>query len=125
MVACSAVQLTRAAAQVGCSRRREDINRRWATESAGRRREGAGPASQPVRAGQTAGGRLAEPMRTLRTLRPMAPFAPLNLLLYARAHVLVYTVVLCMVLPNHIFDQAWSLESASHRWSLRQSSQWT
>ena len=46
-----AVRLTRAAAQVGCSRSREDINRRWATEAAGRRREGAGPASQPPWAG--------------------------------------------------------------------------
>ena len=62
---------------------------------------------------------------TLRTLQPMRPFAPLNLLLYARAHVVEYTVLLCMVLPNHVFDQAESLVSDNHHWSNRQISQWT
>jgi hypothetical protein len=46
----SAVRSTRAAPRVGRSRRWEDVNRRQATEAAGRRREGAGPASQPPRA---------------------------------------------------------------------------
>ena len=34
----------------------------------------------------------------------------------------MYTVVLCMVLSNHIFDQTESLESANDNWSNRQSS---
>ena len=121
----SGVRSTRAAVRLGRRHRQEGRGRRWVPEAAGRRRESAGPASQPPRAGQTAGGRLAGLRGTLRTSRPTRPFAPLNLLLCAHVHVVLYTVVLCMVLTNHIFDQAMSLESAKDHWSHRQSSQWT
>ena len=103
----------------------QDCHSRWASEAARRRREGAGSAAQPARAGQTAGGRLAEPQVTLRTLWPVAPLAPRNLLLNACTHVVEYTVVLCMVILNHIFDQAESLLCANDHWSNSQSSQWT
>ena len=59
LVACRTVPLTRVAAWVGRCCWREESDRRWAMEAAGRRREGAGPASQPPRVGQVAGGRPA------------------------------------------------------------------
>ena len=119
------VDFTRVAVLVGRSHSRQDCRSRWASEDARRRREGAGSAAQPARAGQTAGGRLAEPQVMLRTLWLVAPLAPRNLLLNACAHVVECTVVLCMVILNHIFDQVESLVCANDHWSNRQSSQWT
>ena len=89
-----AVRSTRRAACCAAVAPGAAVSRRWLPEAAQRLREGSGLASQPPQAGQMAGGRLAGLRGTLRTLRPMAPVAPLNLLLYARAHAVVYTVVL-------------------------------
>ena len=95
------------------------------SEAAQRARESSGLASQPPQTGQAAVGQLAGLKGTIGTPRPMGPLAPQNLLFYAHAHVVVYTVMLCMVLLNHIFDQAESLKSGNDHWSNRQSSQWT
>ena len=89
-----AVRSTRHAACCPAVAPGAEVSHRWLPEAAQRLREGSGLASQPPQAGQMAGGWLAGLRGTLRTLRPMAPFARLNLLLNARAHVVVYTVVL-------------------------------
>ena len=114
LAALSAVALARRVAGCAAAAPGANIGCRLLSGADQRPREGAGPASQPPQRGQKAGGWLAGLKGTLGTLRLMGPFAPRNLLLYARAHVVEYTVLLCMVLPNHIFDQAGSLVSANH-----------
>ena len=46
-------------------------------------------------------------------------YGAFDLLLNARAHVVDYAVVLCMVLLNHTVDQSESLVCSSDHWSTR------